>query len=466
MGFINIKYEQFKDYIKGKNTAVIGIGVSNTPLAKFLLKLGAKVTAFDKNSKEQLGDFYKELKDLDVNFCLGEDYLKNLKGFDVIFKTPVIRYDLPELIEAQKQGAVITSEMEVFLDICPSRIFGVTGSDGKTTTTTLIYKILSQEGYKCWLGGNIGTPLLDKIEEISPTDMVVLELSSFQLHTSKISPQTAVITNLAPNHLDIHKSMEEYIDAKKNIYLYQKTGDRLVLNFDNEITREMANEAKGEVVLFSRFSEIEGVCMSKDSIVINKNGKVTQIMGINEILIPGIHNVENYLTAIAAIYDIVSAESIRAVAKTFAGVAHRIELVREYKGVKYYNDSIASSPTRTIAGLNAFKQKVILIAGGYDKKIPYDTMGAAIIDKVKRLILIGQTGHKIKQAYLDECKNRNIQPKIPVLEGSTLEEAVKIAYNESIEGDIVILSPASASFDMFRNFEERGIIFKEVVSLL
>jgi len=466
MDFVNAKYEQFKNYIKGKNVAVIGIGISNTPLVKFLLKLGAKVTAFDKQTNEQLGEFYKELEPLDVKFSLGEDYLKNLKGFDVIFKTPVIRYDIPELVEAQKEGARITSEMEVFLEICPARIFGVTGSDGKTTTTTLIYKILSQEGYKCWLGGNIGTPLLDKIEEISSNDMVVLELSSFQLHTSSVSPNVAIITNVTPNHLDIHKSMKEYIDAKKNIYRYQKAEDRLVLNYDNEITKKIAIEAIGDVAFFSRLFEVEGVYLDGDKIVTNINGKRTHVMDASEILIPGIHNIENYLAAIAAIYDIVSIESIKTVAQTFSGVEHRIELVRELNGVKFYNDSIASSPTRTIAGLNSFKQKVILIAGGYDKKIPYDSMGAPIIDKVKKLVLIGQTGYKIKNAYIDECKILGIEAGTPIFEALSLEEAVKLAYNESIEGDIIILSPASASFDMFRNFEERGRMFKEIVNVL
>jgi len=260
--------------------------------------------------------------------------------------------------------------------------------------------------------------------------------------------------------------MEEYIDAKKNIYRYQKAGDKLILNFDNDITRKMAEDAKGELVFFSRLSAIEGVCLIGDNIVINQNGKVTQVIDINQVLIPGIHNIENYMTAIAAVYDIVSIESISSVARSFAGVEHRIELVRELNGVKFYNDSIASSPTRTIAGLNSFKQKVILIAGGYDKKIPYDTMGPVIIDKVKRLVLIGQTGHKIKEAYLEECEKRNIQSEMPVVEVRSLEEAVKTAYNVSIGGDIVILSPASASFDMFHNFEERGRMFKKFVNIL
>lgn len=466
MGFMNSKYEQFKQDINGRDIAVIGIGVSNTPLIKMLLKLGARVTAFDRKTTKQLGEFYKELENLNVEFSLGQGYLKNLKGFDVIFKTPVIRYDLPELVEAQKEGARITSEMELFLDLCPAQIIGVTGSDGKTTTTTLIYKILEQEGYKCWLGGNIGTPLLDKIEEINPDDKVVLELSSFQLHTIKTSPDIAVITNITPNHLDIHKSMKEYVEAKKNIYLYQKPECRLVLNFDNEITREIANEAKGQVVLFSRTADIQGVTATDDKIIIRMNNKESGVLNTDEILIPGLHNVENYLAAIAAVYDMVSLESIRRVAKTFGGVEHRIELVREVNGVKFYNDSIASSPARTIAGINSFKQEVILIAGGYDKKIPYDSMGEVIINKVKKLVLIGKTGPKIKEAYINECSKRNKNQEVPVFEASSLEEAVKLSYNESIRGDIIVLSPASASFDMFRNFEERGRRFKEIVNEL
>lgn len=462
---MNPKYEEFKAYIKDKKVAVIGIGISNTPLIKMLSELEAKVTAFDKKTKEQLGDFYKELYSLDVGFSLGEDYLKNLRGFDVIFKTPVIRYDIPELIEAKNQGTRVTSEMEVFLEICPAKIIGVTGSDGKTTTTTLIYKMLSQEGYKCWLGGNIGTPLLDKIEEIGPNDMVVLELSSFQLHTINVSPQTAVITNLAPNHLDIHKSMEEYVDAKKNIYLYQKAGERLVLNFDNKITREMATEAKGEVVFFSRISTTDGVRLEDGNIVINKNGIKRNVLNIKDILIPGIHNVENYLAAISAVYDMVRDETIQTVANTFMGVEHRIELVRELNGVKYYNDSIASSPTRTIAGLNSFEQKVILLAGGYDKKISYEPLAPVIFEKVKELILFGQTADKIEEAYLNECKKKGAQP-IVIRRADSLEEAVRISSNKARNGDVVILSPASASFDMFKNFEDRGNKFKEYVKKL
>jgi UDP-N-acetylmuramoylalanine--D-glutamate ligase len=323
--------------------------------------------------------------------------------------------------------------------------------------------MLSEEGYKCWLGGNIGMPLLDRIDEIMEEDMVVLELSSFQLHTMHNRLHTAIVTNLSPNHLDVHKSMEEYVDAKKNICRYQIPEDTVVVNYDNEITRQISNECKGKHVFFSRLYDIKGVVAKDNSIIINLGGEPVNVIDEDQILIPGKHNVENYLAAIAAVYEMVSLDSIRKVAQTFAGVEHRIELVRELNGVKYYNDSIASSPTRTIAGLNSFRQKVILIAGGYDKKIPYDVMGSIIIDKVKVIILLGKTGPKIKEAYLHECKKRGIESEIPIFEVNSLEEAVKTAKNESANGDIVTLSPASASFDMFKNFEDRGNKFKEIV---
>ena len=464
--YINEKLNEFKQYIKDKKVAVIGVGISNTPLIKYLINLGVDVTAFDKQTPDRLGQIYSELKDIGVHFSLGDGYLESLTGYELIFKTPGMRHDIPELIKARKEKASITSEMEVFLDLCPAQVFGITGSDGKTTTTTLIYKMLLQEGYKCWLGGNIGTPLLSKTDQIMPEDKVMLELSSFQLQTISKSVDIAVITNITPNHLDIHKSMEEYVDAKKNIYRYQKPGDTLVVNYDNQLTREIGKEVSGNCIYFSRVSDIEGLIVKDNKIKVTMGNNTIDILNTDEILLPGAHNIENYLAAVAAVHKMVGIESIKHVARTFKGVEHRIELVRELNGVKFYNDSIASSPARTIAGLNSFKQKVILIAGGYDKKIPYDVMGEAIIDNVKMLVVMGKTGSKIRDAYRDECSKRRMKPEMPVVEVQSLEEAVKISYNRSIEGDIIILSPASASFDMFKNFEERGNTFKHIVNCL
>jgi UDP-N-acetylmuramoylalanine--D-glutamate ligase len=324
--------------------------------------------------------------------------------------------------------------------------------------------MLKEEGYNCWLGGNIGMPLLSRVEDIKPADKVVLELSSFQLHTMKKSPNVAVVTNLSPNHLDVHKSMEEYVDAKCNIFRHQSKGDKLILNYDNEITRKFAEEAKGEIIFFSRICDIhEGCTVRNGMLVCQKGGKKTETVMQDEIRIPGVHNVENYLAAIAAVSEYVSPETIEKVAKTFNGVEHRIELVRELNGIKFYNSSIDSSPNRTNAALRVFSQKVILIAGGKDKGIPYDEIGEPIIEKVKLLILIGATAAKIEQAVKDAVQRIGKGADLPIIRCSTYEEVVDKAYENASEGDIIILSPASTSFDMFRNFEERGNLFKRIV---
>lgn len=461
---MNQKLEQFKKEIRNKKVGVLGIGISNTPLIRYLSSMGVTVTAFDKADREALGPVLKSLDGLNVQYSLGPDYLKNLKGFDVIFKTPKVRFDIPELLREAEAGVEITSEMEVFCKLCPARIFGVTGSDGKTTTTTLIYKILGQHGYKCWLGGNIGTPLLDKIDEISDTDMVVLELSSFQLHTMRNRINTAVVTNLSPNHLDVHTSMSEYSDAKKNIFLYQNENDTLVVNYDNDITRGFASEGPGKVIMFSRACPLdEGMVLSGSSIVYRHVGKEQEILNTNDILIPGVHNIENYMAAAAATADFVEPDDVKAVAASFRGVEHRSEHVRDLGGVSFYNDSIGSSPTRTMASINAFKNKVILIAGGYDKHLPYDDMGPTLAERVKCLVLVGQTSDKIQKALKDEIEKTGNGRDIPVILCSTMEDAVKKAYENAASGDVILLSPASASFDMYKNFEERGNHFKSIV---
>ncbi len=463
---MNTALDEFKKRIKDKRVAVLGIGVSNTPLIKYLASMEVDITAFDKSDESKLKEAINAFSGLKIKYSLGEGYLDNLNGFDLIFRTPGMRFDLPELLKAKEQGADITSEMEVFFDLCPAEIFAVTGSDGKTTTTTLIYNMLKEQGYKCWLGGNIGIPLLSRIDEITESDKVILELSSFQLHTMRKSPRTAVVTNISPNHLDIHKSMEEYIDAKKNIFKFQTKENRVILNYDNSITRELSYEATGNVVFFSRLNEIDdGASLAGNMLIFKKDGRKTDIVRADEILIPGVHNIENYLAAAAAVIEHVEPETIRRVAVSFKGVEHRIELVREFNGIKFYNDSIASSPTRTIAGLNSFKKKVILIAGGYDKKIPYDIIGETILNKVKCLILLGQTGPKIEKALRNEVECTGCGKDIMVIKNcNTLEDAIKSAYSNAVQGDIIILSPASASFDMFKNFEERGNMFKEIVN--
>ena len=447
--------------LKGKRVAVIGIGVSNTPLIKMLLRAGIKVTACDRRPMESFAGLAEELESLGAKLKLGPDYLQDL-DFEVIFRTPGMRPDLPELVEALQRGSILTSEMEVFFQVCPCRTIAVTGSDGKTTTTTIIAELLKAAGQTVYVGGNIGKPLLPDVDGMEAGDTAVLELSSFQLMTMDRSPDIAVVTNLAPNHLDVHKSMAEYVDAKKNIFLHQSSDGLLVLNQDNEITRGFGPEAPGHVTYFSRQRELEKGVFLKDGVIWVRNDMHERpVLPISDILLPGDHNVENYMAAIAALDGLIPDHVIREFAAKFAGVEHRIELVRTLNGVKYYNDSIASSPSRTIAGLRSFRQKVILIAGGYDKHIPFEVLGPEIVEHVKELFLTGDTAQKIRNAVENAPGYDPAQLPITVIEN--FDEAVLAAHQAAQPGDVVILSPACASFDHFKNFMERGAAFKKII---
>ncbi|MFW2491212.1 UDP-N-acetylmuramoyl-L-alanine--D-glutamate ligase [Clostridium chromiireducens] len=454
-------FKDFKKFIVGKEVGVVGIGVSNIPLINFLLTLGASVTAFDKKNEEELGEVADEFNNKGVKLELGESYLDKLSGFDVIFKTPSMRIDSESLVKAKNEGAYITSEMEEFVRYTKGKVYGITGSDGKTTTTTIISKLLQEQGYKTWVGGNIGTPLFSQIENINDGDRVVLELSSFQLMTMTQEIDVAICTNLTPNHLDMHKDMQEYIDAKKNIFLFQSSEGLLIVNRENEITHEFVKEARGTVKEFSSKREILDGAHYKDG-MLYVEGK--EICEKDDILIKGMHNVENYLAAFIATKDDVSVETMKKVAEAFTGVEHRCELVREIDGVKYYNDSIASSPTRTLAGLKAFDEKVIIIAGGYDKHIPFEPLAYEGYPYIKELILLGATKNKIKEVFDKLEKERGLKINIKIAE--SLEEAVNIAKRIAKKGDIVTLSPACASFDMYPNFMVRGNKFKEIVKNL
>lgn len=460
---MGVTIQDYLNTLKGKKVAVLGIGVSNTPLIHMLLRAEAKVTACDKRSREDFGGQIEELESLGAKVYLGDEYLDHLTGQDFIFRTPGLRPDVPQILSAVEKGSVLTSEMEAFFQVCPCPIIGITGSDGKTTTTTIIAGLLKAEGKMVYLGGNIGKPLLPDVGMMEPTDFAVVELSSFQLMTMGISPSIAVVTNLAPNHLDVHKSMGEYISAKENIFLYQGAENRVVLNSDNDITRSFISSAPGGVTLFSRREEPEGsaVFLRDDTIWLRNGEGERPVLSRKDILLPGDHNVENYMAAIAAVGDIVKDETIRAFAASFSGVEHRIELVRTLNGVRYYNDSIASSPTRTMAGLKCFPQKVILIAGGYDKHIPFDDLGSSIAESVKHLILTGDTASKIRAAV--EAVQGRGQEIPPIEEYHDFRDAVEAAHRAAQPGDVVILSPACASFDKFKNFMERGNTFKQII---
>ncbi len=456
-----MKQEHFFQSMKGRSVAFCGVGRSNLPLVELFQKYGAAVSMRDRRALEELGENGEKLQKLGVKLILGAGYLEDLTE-DVIFRTPGMKYDLPELVEARKRGAAVTSEMEVFFKLCPCKLYAVTGSDGKTTTTTIISEFLKAAGKTVHLGGNIGKPLLPEIGTIGENDCAVAELSSFQLISMRESPDVAVVTNLSPNHLDVHKDMQEYIDAKKNVLLHQDAFSRTVLNADNEITAGFAELTRGDTWLFSRKEKPRrGVWCDGERIFVNDQ----PLLPVKEIKIPGWHNVENYMAAIAAVWGDVPRECILQVAREFGGVEHRAELVRELDGVRYYNDSIASSPTRTISGtLSLYDRKIILICGGYDKHIPYDPLGPVVCEKVKTLILLGATGPKIEEA-VKKAENYPAA-ELKILHAATMEEAVELARREARTGDIVSLSPASAAFDLYPNFEVRGRHFKELVNKL
>ena len=453
--------QQFFRYLKGRTVAFCGVGRTHMPLIKLFQEKGAVVTVRDQRPLEKLGENGEILRSLGVELRLGEDYLQDLNE-DIIFRTPGMRYHLPQLEEARARGCAVTSELELFFRLCPCKIYGVTGSDGKTTTTSIIAEFLKAQGKTVHLGGNIGKPLLPEIESIAPEDVAVVELSSFQLISMRESPDVAVVTNLSPNHLDVHKDMQEYIDAKKNILLHQGALSRTVLNAGNEITAAFAPEVRGDCWMFRRGAPVErGVWCDGENIYVHGE----KLLEASQIKIPGWHNVENYMAAIAAVWGDVEPQTIRHVAETFAGVEHRAEFVRELGGVKYYNDSIATSPTRVISGmLSLFPQKILMIAGGYDKHIPFEPLGPAVCEKVKTLILLGSTAQKIQDAVMAAPQYREGCPEI--LRVETMEEAVAAAAAHAQPGDIVSLSPACAAFDLYPNFEVRGRHFKEIVNKL
>ncbi|MBR5272211.1 MAG: UDP-N-acetylmuramoyl-L-alanine--D-glutamate ligase [Clostridia bacterium] len=457
---------EFFKSIKDKKVAFIGIGVSNTDSILMFLKNGIDVTACDKAPREKLGEVADKLESAGAQLRLGENYLDGLCDFDVVVRTPGMMYHVPELQKARKMGVAVTSEMELFFELCPCKIFAVTGSDGKTTTTTVISKFLEAQGKTVHLGGNIGRALLPIIDTITPDDFAVVELSSFQLMSMRQSPDVAVVTNVTPNHLDKHTDMDDYVDAKKNILLHQNAFSKAVLNLDNETSNSMKSLVRGKAYSFSRREVLENGAYinAEGEIFMAVNSVSVKVMDRADIKLVGDHNVENYLAAITAVWGYVDVENIVSVARTFSGVEHRMELVRERNGVKWYNDSIATSPTRTNAGLKAHTQKVVLIAGGYDKKIPYEPLAPYVIDKVKALILMGATAQKIRKA-VEECDGFN-PDLLPIYEASDMEHAVKIADEISQKGDIVAFSPASASFDFYKNFEQRGIHFKNIVNSL
>ena len=460
--------EQLKAMVQGKKVAFIGAGVSHKSCIQQFADLGAQITLCDQKERlEDFGDYAETLRRLQVRLSLGKHYTDGFAGQDIIMRTPGYEYFRPELQAAKAAGTLVTSEVELFFELCPCQIIAVTGSDGKTTTTTLIAKMMEAAGRKVFLGGNIGAALLPQLPDVTSQDVSVVELSSFQLISMRRSPKVAVVTNVTPNHLDHHKDMKEYVDAKRNILLWQQPPCRAVLGYENEITRGMAADCKGEQVWFTRLHETDKGAFLRaedDTLCYAENGVVTPIMPRSEIKLRGLHNVENLLAACAAVWGLVPVSVMRQIGSTFTGVEHRIEPVRLLDGVQYYNDSIASSPTRTIAGLRSFDQKITLIARGYDKKIPYEPLAPEILAHVKTLILMGATGPRIEAAV--RALPAFADSDLTILHADGMQQAVELARGAAKPGDIVSLSPASASFDLYPNFEVRGRDYKRIVMAL
>lgn len=465
MGYVNGKLIEFNTYLKGRSVALIGLGISNIPLIDYLHDVGAIVTIFERKEAEYID---KYVIDKIVNYGMecyfGEDYLDELDEFDVIFRSPSLLPTNSDLMREARRGAIITTEVEMFIELCPCKVIGVTGSDGKTTTATLIYEILKKAGYNCYLGGNNGNPLFTKIYDIKPDDIVVLELSSFQLMNMKISPNISVITSISDTHIKIHSSFEEYVNSIKNVFANQTTEDTLILNYDCEITRDLAIEAPGNVIFYSSKNKIPNGYMIDDNVIkVCKNGLRSHVFDTKKAIIKGMHNYENIAAAIAATKDLTTLDIQTDAISSFEGVPHRLEIAKETPDrIIWYNDSSSEFPSRTKACLNAFPGRdIILIAGGYDKKFDYAELGKEIVRHCKAAILLSQTSDKIAKAI--EVALIDGKKDFEIKRCTTLYEAVSIANKMTKKGDIVLFSPASSPLDSFRNYEERGEIFKELV---
>lgn len=463
MEYKNGKLEEFNKFVRNKKVAIIGLGVSNIPLLDYFYNLNSKISVFDNRDKDDLdSSLISKLDNYNIKYYGGENNLENLNGFDIIFRSPSVMPYREELKKEAERGAIITTEIEMVLKLTPSKTIGITGTEGKTTTTSIIYEIIKKAGYNCFLGGNIGKPIFTLVKDMKPDDVIILEMSSFQLTNMDVSPDISVVTNIFPDHLNVHSSYEDYREQKKNIFKYQSEDGIVVLNYDNEFTRKFAKDAPGKVIYFSSKEKLEDgyIYDNKDeTIKYCEDGVRRHLIKSADIKLRGIHNYENICAALAATSTLVDTDTAINTIKEFKGVQHRLEFVRELNNVKWYNDSIGTSPASTIAGLNAFSENIILLAGGSDKGLDYKEVGETIARKVKTLILTGPTATKIEEATRNAVNGN----KVEICYVENLEEAVKLANKKAKQGEVVLLSPASASFDAFKNFEDRGNKFKQFV---
>ncbi len=454
---------------------ILGLARQGTALARFLAQVGAEVTVSDRQGEAALADYLTELADLPIRYVLGEHPLSLLDKADLLCLSGGVPVDVPIVVEAQRRGIPLSNDAQLFLERCQAPVIGITGSAGKTTTTALVGEMCRVAGMRTWVGGNIGNPLIADLDEIGPDDWVVMELSSFQLEVMTVSPHVAAVLNITPNHLDRHKTMDAYVAAKRNIVAHQKSEDFALLGYDDADTRAMALETAAHLLWFSGGAEVEdGAFKTNGELTLRLGGLDRVICQASEVRLRGRHNLLNVLAACAlAGVAGVPVEAMQRVVTTFTGVEHRLELVRELNGVQWYDDSIATAPERSLAALRSFEEPIMLLAGGCDKKLPWDEFAAETVRRVYHLVTFGEAGPMIARV-VEERLSAAPPLSIPLggmkggrLEGvtqvETLEEAVEVAARLTRPGEVVLLSPGATSFDAFRDFAERGDRFKELV---
>lgn len=455
---------------KNKKVTVMGLGSfgGGVGVAQFLAKQGALVTITDLRNTPELSSSIKQLEGLPISYKLGGHCEEDFINTDMVIVNPAVPDNSKFLQIARNNQVPLHTEINIFFSLCPAPIIGITGSNGKSTTTALLGKVLQQTPRTTWIGGNIGRSLLTNLEEIKPQEIVVLELSSFQLKELsgiKKSPHISIVTNISPNHLDRHIGMDDYIQAKKTIITYQKPGDYAILNYDDPELRRWEQECKSHVLWYSTRQRIKNGAWIKDgNIVLSIHGQERVIVCTSRIKIPGNHNLQNILaTSCAAHMAGAHEQHMERIMANFGGLEHRLEFVREIHGVRYYNDSKATTPESAIAAMRAFQEPIILIAGGIDKGSNFEKFAETCIQQTKAIVLIGKMAHKIQELILQKTDG---EKKPSIFISNTFREAFQQAHGIAKTGEIVLLSPACASYDMFLNYEERGRQFKNMVQAL
>lgn len=460
----NERLQEFNQYLKNRKVAILGLDISHLPLISYMNQIGAVVTVFDDRTIEELPRQSSEtLGRYQMESFIGKDNLSHLENFDIIFRLPSILPTKEELQAETNRGAIVTSEIEMFMEMCPCKMIGVTGSDGKTTTATMISEILKAGEYRCHLIDNSKGNLFNKLSEIEENDICILELSSLQLMEMNVSPDIAVVTNISQDNPKEFSDFDEYINAKRRIFREQNEQGILILNYDNEYARRFAHEAIGKVIFFSSKEKLDNGIIVDNGIIKECEDRLRKhILNTKDTLLKGLHSYENMCAALAVAKYFVPVEVSKKAICDFKGVEHSLEFVREINGVKWYNDASSSFPIRTVTSLKSFEEDVILIAGGRDQNLDYTCMAKPIVDKVSSLILIGGTSDKIFDIAKEELENQN--KSIPIYVCDEFSQVVAIAHRIAKQGQSILFSPASKRFDKFDSYAEIGNRFKQLVN--